>query len=145
MRATRSTLLPMILALAGCNASADEMPQAADDNAPPDCRALETRPANGRGQEPAFPGQTRAPYHKTVDVVVTTVAEGLDVPWAVEQLPSGRFLVTEKAGRLRIINKDGSTLHTITAREPSARSPTAVHGERSARLRRGISACPSSG
>src|SRR5215211_7747967 len=57
---------------------------------------------------PVFPGQTRAPYHKTADVVVTTIAEGLDMPWAVQQLPSGRFLITEKAGRLRVINKDGS-------------------------------------
>src|SRR5262245_24055034 len=67
---------------------------------------------------PVFPGQTRAPYHKTVGVEVTTIATGLDVPWAVVQLPSGRFLITEKAGRLRILNKDGSALHTITAGMP---------------------------
>jgi glucose/arabinose dehydrogenase len=67
---------------------------------------------------PVFPGQTRAPYHKTVDLEVTTIATGLDVPWAVELLPSGRFLITEKAGRLRILNKDGSPLHTITANMP---------------------------
>jgi hypothetical protein len=67
---------------------------------------------------PVFPGQTRAPYHKTVDLEVTTIASGLDVPWAVELLPSGRFLITEKAGRLRILNKDGSPLHTITANMP---------------------------
>ena len=84
---------------------------------------IEGEPVDRRTPEldtdhPVFPGQTRAPYHKTVDVVVTTVAEGLDVPWAVEQLPSGRFLITEKAGRLRVINKDGSPLHTITANMP---------------------------
>jgi aldose sugar dehydrogenase len=84
---------------------------------------VEGQPVDRRTPEldtdhPVFPGQTRAPYHKTVDVVVTTIAEGLDVPWAVEQLPSGRFLITEKAGRLRVINKDGSTLHTITAGMP---------------------------
>ena len=84
---------------------------------------VEGQPVDRRTPEldtdhPVFPGQTRAPYHKTADVVVTTIAEGLDVPWAVEQLPSGRFLITEKAGRLRVINKDGSTLHTITADMP---------------------------
>jgi glucose/arabinose dehydrogenase len=84
---------------------------------------VEGQPVDRRTPEldtdhPVFAGQTRAPYHKTVDVVVTTVAEGLDVPWAVEQLPSGRFLITEKAGRLRVINKDGSALHTITANMP---------------------------
>ena len=67
---------------------------------------------------PVFAGQTHAPYHKTVDVVVTTIASGLDVPWAVQLLPSGRFLITEKAGRLRVINKDGSPLHTITENMP---------------------------
>ena len=39
-------------------------------------------------------------------------------PWAVALLPSGRFLITEKPGRLRILNKDGSALHTITANMP---------------------------
>ena len=84
---------------------------------------VEGQPVDRRAPEldtdhPVFPGQTRAPYHKTVDVEVTTIASGLDVPWAVELLPSGRFLITEKAGRLRILNKDGSTLHTITANMP---------------------------
>src|SRR5882672_5442885 len=67
---------------------------------------------------PVFPGQTHAPYHKTTDVAVTTIASGLDNPWAVALLPSGRFLITEKPGRLRILNKDGSALHTITASMP---------------------------
>jgi glucose/arabinose dehydrogenase len=65
-----------------------------------------------------FPGQTHAPYHKTTDVAVATIAEGLDNPWAVDLLPSGRFLISEKPGRFRILNKDGSALHTITANMP---------------------------
>src|SRR4030095_13769689 len=36
----------------------------------------------------------------------------------VALLPSGRFLVTEKPGRIRVLNKDGSALHTITANRP---------------------------
>jgi glucose/arabinose dehydrogenase len=84
---------------------------------------VEGQPVDRRKPEldtdhPVFSGQTRAPFHKTTDVVVTTIASGLDVPWAVEQLPSGRFLITEKAGRLRVLNKDGSALHTITANMP---------------------------
>jgi glucose/arabinose dehydrogenase len=84
---------------------------------------VEGQPVDRRATEldtdhPVFPGQTRAPYHKTVDVEVTTLATNLDVPWAVVQLPSGRFLITEKAGRLRVLNKDGSALHTITANMP---------------------------
>jgi glucose/arabinose dehydrogenase len=36
------------------------------------------------------------------------VEKGLEKPWAIAFLPDGRKLVTEKAGRLRIIGADGS-------------------------------------
>ena len=35
------------------------------------------------------------------------IARGLDTPWGLSFLPDGRMLVTERAGRLRIIGKDG--------------------------------------
>lgn len=34
---------------------------------------------------------------------VETVTEGLETPWALDFLPDGRMLVTEKAGRLRVV------------------------------------------
>ena len=36
-----------------------------------------------------------------------TVASGLQHPWAVAFLPEGRFLVTERPGRLRVVEPDG--------------------------------------
>jgi aldose sugar dehydrogenase len=41
------------------------------------------------------------------NIVVETVAKGLDHPWALAFLPDGRMLVTERPGRLRIVSRDG--------------------------------------
>ncbi|WP_084651600.1 PQQ-dependent sugar dehydrogenase [Ottowia thiooxydans] len=42
-----------------------------------------------------------------VAVKPETVATGLQHPWALAFLPEGRFLVTERPGRLRVIEADG--------------------------------------
>ena len=69
---------------------------------------LETRPNEAPSQEPAFPGQTRAcEIHTETPVAVDVIASGLDHPWAVEPLPGGDFLVTERPGRLRIVSASG--------------------------------------
>lgn len=39
--------------------------------------------------------------------VETLVGEGLENPWAIAFLPDGRKLVTEKAGRLRVVSAEG--------------------------------------
>src|SRR3990170_606724 len=38
---------------------------------------------------------------------VVILARGLDHPWSIAWLPDGRMLVTERAGRLRIVSSDG--------------------------------------
>jgi aldose sugar dehydrogenase len=77
--------------------------------------SLETRPPNGAGQKPAFAGQTRAPERKSgVAFEVVTVAEGFVNPWGMTFLPDGRFLVTEKPGRLRIVSADGKLSEPVT-------------------------------
>ena len=48
---------------------------------------------------------------------IETVAEGLRNPWGMEKLPDGRFLVTERGGRLRII-QDGKLQSAPVANVP---------------------------
>lgn len=52
----------------------------------------------------------RSPTPSSTPGVVTaeTVASGLEHPWALEFLPDGRLLVTERPGRLRIVAMDGA-------------------------------------
>ena len=72
------------------------------------CKPFETREANAPHQRPAFAGQTRAcadPSEVAIEVAV--LARGLEKPWAVEPLPNGELLVTEKAGRLRVVSAKG--------------------------------------
>ena len=72
------------------------------------CAPVETRAANAPGQKPAFPGQTRACALKSgVAFDVTVLAKGLERPWAVEPLPGGDLLISEKPGRLRIVSAKG--------------------------------------
>ena len=72
------------------------------------CTPLETRAANAPDQRPAFPGQTRAcGAPSNVAFAVVVVAKGLEHPWAVEPLPGGDLLVTERPGRLRIVSAAG--------------------------------------
>jgi aldose sugar dehydrogenase len=79
------------------------------------CKPIETRSANAPDQRPAFQGQTRAcAVTSNVDFQVVVLAKGLDKPWAVEPLPGGDLLVTEKQGRLRIVSAKGEVGRPIS-------------------------------
>ncbi len=81
----------------------------ADGQTPPPSAPLETRPANAPDQRPAFPGQTRAPAVQTQAVLShTVVASGLSHPWGLALLSDGRWLVTERPGRLRLVTAQGA-------------------------------------
>ena len=41
------------------------------------------------------------------DLDIRTIATGLDTPWAIDWLPDGRALVTERPGRVRLLSGDG--------------------------------------
>lgn len=75
----------------------------AQDGAP-----LPSGAANAPDQQPAFAGQTRAPGVRTeVALQHTVIASGLEEPWGLAMLPDGRWLITERPGRMRIVTTDG--------------------------------------
>src|SRR5436190_2165740 len=58
----------------------------------------------------ALPALAQAPARlktETAELVVETVASGLDHPWGAAFLPDGRMLVTERPGRLRVVSTEG--------------------------------------
>ncbi|MDH4173581.1 MAG: PQQ-dependent sugar dehydrogenase, partial [Betaproteobacteria bacterium] len=67
-----------------------------------------------------------AQVHRAADHAfrVVELVRGLEQPWALAFLPDGRMLVTEKAGRLRIV-KDGRLDPQPVAGLPEV----AVHGQ----------------
>jgi glucose/arabinose dehydrogenase len=113
----------LLLALASGCARKESTDAAVPASAPPivSDAPLETRPRNAVDYQPAFAGQTRAKgIHDSVAYEVQTVTSGLTLPWAVEQLPDGRLLVTEKPGNLRIITGQG-TISAPVAGVPAVR------------------------
>ena len=101
-----SLLLAAINTACAQNTGKDDKTKAAPQ--PQQCAPVETRTANAPEQKPAFAGQTRVCAVKSeAGFEVTVLAKGLKQPWAVEPLPDGSFLITEKSGQMRIVSAKG--------------------------------------
>src|SRR3712207_9085502 len=69
----------------------------------------------------AFPALAQGPQRfrtEKADLVVETVASGLENPWGLAFLPDGRMLVTEREGRLRIVAADGKLSPPLSGLPP---------------------------
>jgi glucose/arabinose dehydrogenase/cytochrome c553 len=71
-------------------------------------KPIDNRPPEKSDNQPAFPEQTRAPYHATPPYRVTTLLEKMPAPWSLAFLPSGKILLTLRLpGSLRILDTQG--------------------------------------
>jgi aldose sugar dehydrogenase len=108
MKKIQITLILTVLLMAISTACAQNARREEKISSPTSCTPIETRTANAPDQKPAFPGQTRVCQVKSETAFeVTVLAKGLNGPWAVEPLPDGNFLITEKAGQMRIVTAKG--------------------------------------
>jgi glucose/arabinose dehydrogenase len=112
----RTIIVPILLAVAAASCGPRNGEPGSGDNAATDgpdvrsdCQPLETRSPNAPNQQPAFPEQTRAcAAASNVAFAVVVVTDGLAHPWAVEPLPGGDLLITERPGRMRIVSASGN-------------------------------------
>ncbi|SIR02599.1 PQQ-dependent sugar dehydrogenase [Pontibacter lucknowensis] len=121
MKLSRLLVLSALgMATMGASCSEDTTTQQNNDQQEPvatqeDCQPIDRGTANTPDQKPTFEGQTRACEIKSetqFDVQVLT--KNLQKPWAVEPLPDGNLLVTEKSGNMRIVSASGQIGNPIT-------------------------------
>jgi glucose/arabinose dehydrogenase len=85
-------------AMAGCGGEEPARTAAA----PPPSTAAPAPAASGLARNPGGPA-------------VTTIARGLEVPWEIAFLPDRRALITERPGRVRLLERDGRLAPTPVA------------------------------
>src|SRR5687767_13703581 len=69
-----------------------------------------------KAQQPRTGPAQASPQPRSIDgnITVETVASGLEHPWGLAFLPDGRILVTERPGRLRIVDTSGRLSEPLT-------------------------------
>ena len=76
---------------------------------------VETKEPNTKTNKPAFEGQTRIAGVKTSTAYEgKMLTDALKKPWGIATLPDGRFIITEKAGTMRIATSTGTVTEPIT-------------------------------
>jgi glucose/arabinose dehydrogenase len=80
----------------------------------------------------ATSGHARDLETERATVRVTEVAQGLEHPWGFEFLPDARIIVTERAGRVRLVATDG-TVSPPLVRKQARRNDTRCAGRHSLR------------
>lgn len=70
----------------------------------------------------AWKGRRALEVFVLTDTKVVTLATGLDTPWSLAFLPDGRWLVSERPGRLRLFPTEGGTGQIVSGLPPVWRS-----------------------
>ena len=103
-----------LLALVSCKSDRDTPASPSTGTTPPTSSTtttstapVETNRPNST-YSPAFTGQTRvAGVRTTTPFASAVLTSALTSPWGLASLPDGRFLITEKAGTMRIVTPAG--------------------------------------
>ncbi|WP_236025516.1 PQQ-dependent sugar dehydrogenase [Flavobacterium geliluteum] len=108
----------MLLLFSSCSKSDDNnnvnTPENPETGTPGTGNPVETNPPNAN-YSPAFAGQTRVnAVSTTTPLRIDLLTSSLNAPWGMAQLPDGRFLITEKAGNMRIVSLQGAVSSPIT-------------------------------
>ncbi len=105
-----------LLLLAACSSAAPTqatLPAAPAIPATPTTAAQDARPASATPASAPAPGSIAQPSKNITPIsgnlAVEVVAANLDTPWAIDFAPDGRIFVTERPGRIRVI-QDGQLL-----------------------------------